>query len=50
LTVATWAESQGVVVTGVTVWLDEHNDFVETSIRLAVQQLATQIVSELARS
>jgi hypothetical protein len=35
--------------TSLAVWLDEHNDFVETSIRLAMQQLATQIVSELAR-
>ena len=31
------------------IWLDEHNDFIDTSIRVAMQQLATQIVSELAR-
>jgi hypothetical protein len=31
------------------VWLDERNDLFDTSIRLAMQQLAAQIVSELAR-
>jgi hypothetical protein len=31
------------------VWLDERNDFVDTGLRLAMQQLAAQIVAELAR-
>jgi len=35
---------------GLAVWLDERNDFVDTSIRLAMQQLAAQIVFELARA
>lgn len=36
--------------TSLAVWLDENNDFIDTSIRLALQQLAHQIVSELARA